>query len=49
VIRRDGKLLLWKLTCEEDDDDDSKSAVVVGGSLVKELSMARITITRYIK
>ena len=40
---RDGKLLLWEMTCEEEEasDDDAKKSVVVGGSLVKELSMVR--------
>lgn len=42
---RDGRLLLWELTCEaQQGDGDSKPAVVVGGILVKELSMVRGTV-----
>lgn len=44
---RDGKLLLWEMTCEGeeggggDKDTNSGGVVVIGGSLMKELSMVR--------
>jgi hypothetical protein len=38
---RDGKLLLWEMSCEEEEDESG--VVVVGGSVRKELSLVRGT------